>query len=195
MRAAAALLALLAAAPAGAGVSRDAIDLINVALDPEYASFLVGPISYLATDAEVESYLKLTRDEEAAAFIERFWAARDPDPERPGNPVREQAEQRAIEADRRFSEACVSGRRTDRGSIYVLHGEPESIVYEPSPLYGEPPLEHWRYPAGAPVGLDGKRPARLYRFVKRGDVTAFYIPGRPGRYTDKDPRPPRGGGR
>jgi hypothetical protein len=91
----------------------------------------------------------------------------------PGNPAREQAERRSEEADRRFSEAGVSGRRTDRGSIFVLHGEPEAIDHEPSHRFGEPPLEHWRYPANAPVGLDGKRPARLYRRAARHTSSTF----------------------
>ncbi|KAB2964975.1 MAG: GWxTD domain-containing protein [Thermoanaerobaculia bacterium] len=188
-----ALLALSLAAPAAGAQRRDAVDLVNVALAPEYANWLVGAQAQIASEAEIEEYLALARDEDAAAFIERFWARRDPDPDRPGNPVRETAERRALEADRRFSEAGIAGRRTDRGTIWVLHGEPGKIENEPSPLYGEPPLELWRYGAEAEKGLDGKPPARLYRFARRGDVTSFYVPRRPGRYTQREPW--RGSGR
>ena len=69
----------------------------------------------------------------------------------------------------------------------MLYGEPEKIEFEPSDLYGEPPLELWRYPADAAKGLDGRRPQRLYKFARKGDVTKFYVPGRPGRYTQRTP--------
>jgi len=189
-RALAALALALAVDPAGAA-RYEAADLVNVLLSPEWASWLIGPYVRMATEQEVREFGKLTRDEDAAAFVERFWARRDPDPARPGNPVREAAERRAEEADRRFTEAGVTGRRTDRGAIFVIYGEPEKVDHEPSQIYGEPPLEVWTYPASAPRGLDGRPPARFYRFVKRDDLTGFYVPGRPGRFTQRgDPTLP-----
>lgn len=182
-----ALLALALATPAAGAQRRDAADLVNVALDPEHANWLVGAHARIATEAEIEEFLALRRDEDAAAFVERFWARRDPDPARPGNPVREAAERRALEADRRFSEAGIAGRRTDRGTIWVLHGEPAKIENEPNPLYGEPPLELWRYEPGGAKGLDGRAPERLYRFARRDDLTTFYWPGRPGRFSQREP--------
>ncbi|GMU66213.1 MAG: hypothetical protein AMXMBFR36_24870 [Acidobacteriota bacterium] len=135
----------------------------------------------------MREFTALVDDEAALAFVERFWGVRDPDPQRPSNPVREAAERRAAEADQRFAEAGRAGRASDRGTIYVLYGEPEKIEFEPSDLYGEPPLELWRYPGDAAKGLDGKRPQRVYRFARQGDVTKFYVPGRPGRYTQRPP--------
>lgn len=41
---------------------------------------------------------------------------------------------------------------------------------------GEPPIEVWLYGQDAPSGLDSRRPAPLYRFVKRGDLTVLYVP-------------------
>jgi GWxTD domain-containing protein len=196
-RGAVAVVLVLLAGAAGAR-SYDPVDLINVNLSPQWASFLVGPYARMASDEEIREYLALTRDEDAAAFVDRFWARRKPDPARPFESARKTAEARAEEADRRFNEAGVAGRRTDRGTVFVLYGEPEKTAYEPSPLYGEPPLEVWTYPADAPRGLDGKSPRRTYQFIKRDDLTRFYIPGRPGRYTQRDdtapqPRPPGGG--
>lgn len=185
-----ALLALAlaaSAAPAAGAQRREAADLVNVALAPDYANWLVGANARIASAEEIEEFLSLTRDEDAAAFIERFWELRDPDPGRPGNPVRETAERRAYEADRRFSEAGITGRRTDRGTIWVLCGEPAKIEMEPNLALGEPPLELWRYPADAGKGLDGEAPARLYRFARRGDVTTFYVPRRSGRRPQRPP--------
>jgi GWxTD domain-containing protein len=190
------LAALLVAAPAAwAGVSRDPVDLLNVALSPRYASWLIGPYARLASDQEVRQYLGLTRDEDAADFIARFWDRRNPHPGSPDNALRDLAEQRVVEADRRFGEGGIQGRRTDRGTTFVLYGEPDKIEFEPSQLYGEPPLEVWHYPPDAPKGIDGKSPRRTYRFIKRGDLTVYYLPGRPGRYTQGGPGGPLPDGR
>jgi GWxTD domain-containing protein len=168
-----------------AAAEREAIDLLNPLLSPELAGWLLGAPGRMASDAEVHEFTALADDAAALAFAERFWAARDPAPDRPGNPVRELAERRAHEADRRFAESGRAGRAADRGTIYVLYGEPEKIEFEPSDLYGEPPIEIWRYPKGAPEGLDGERPERVYKFARKGEVTKFYVPGRPGRYTQR----------
>ena len=57
-----------------------------------------------------ERYLALRRAIAAAQqFIDAFWERRDPDPARPGNPVRELFEERAAEADRRFTRGRLPG--------------------------------------------------------------------------------------
>lgn len=174
-RAAALLLGLaLAATPA---LAVDAIDLFNPLLSPDYASWLVGPYGRMASKEEIREFGALTTDEGAREFIEAFWARRDPDPDRPGNPVREIAEERAAEADRRFTESGYPGRRTDRGATFVLYGEPEKLEHEPGDFVGDPPLEVWRYPSRAERGLDGEKPDRRYRFVQKGDLTVLYVAG------------------
>src|ERR1700712_5000002 len=84
------LLALLAAGcGGGASAPRSMAELINPALGPEYSSWMVGAASRLATPEEINEYLTLPGDPQAAAFIERFWQHRDPSPDKPGNPIRE----------------------------------------------------------------------------------------------------------
>ncbi len=181
-----ALLALLGAAAlfllagcgsggVGAPSSRPG-ELVNSRLGPDYASWLVGPIARIATPEEIETYSHLTGDFAAADFIESFWSRHDPDPDAPGNPVRLEFEQRAADADRLYGEGGVLGRRTDRGTIYVLYGKPETISFEVSPRDGSA-IEVWSYAEDAPPGLDGKRPERFYWFHKQGGSTTFYRPG------------------
>ena len=173
--------ALVLGACAGGAGPRDAVDLTNVFLSPSWSQWMVGPIGALATSEEVAAFQALTSDEAAAAFAEQFWARRDPDPERPGNPVRELFETRAEQADRRFSEAGYLGRRTARGTVFVLQGDPAEIRYESPQRPGQEPIEVWVYSDATAQGLDGQPPQRWYRFVKEGELTVRYRgPGPPG---------------
>lgn len=160
-------------APAG----RSAADLTNPFLGPELSSWLIGPIARIATPEEAQAFLALQDDAQAQAFIQQFWAKRDANPDKPGNPLEEAFQERAAEADRLYTEAGFRGRRTARGTIYVVYGPPTGTEFEVSPNPNDSPIEVWTYSATAPTGLDGKRPIPSYRFIKRGDLTVTYIPG------------------
>jgi GWxTD domain-containing protein len=172
------LLALLAAG-CGGGVSapRSRAALTNPFLGPDYTAWLVGAVSRLASPREIQEYLALKDDGQAEAFVQAFWDRRDPAPDKPGNPIREAFDRRSADADRLYSEAGLLGRRSDRGVLFVLYGPPEKVDFEVSPVPNGPPVEVWVYGSGSPSGLDGKRPAGIYRFIKSGDLTVFYVPG------------------
>jgi GWxTD domain-containing protein len=174
------LLALSLAGCAGTP-TQDRIDLTNPFLGPEYSGWLVGPIARLATPEEIKAFQALTTDEQAQAFVQAFWAKRTAVADEFGNTVRFVFDRRAAEADRAFSESGFSGRRTDRGAVYILYGPPKKTDYEVSPTAGEGPLEVWIYDETSPLGLDGKKPSALYRFIKRGDLTVIWTPGQPDR--------------
>jgi GWxTD domain-containing protein len=157
--------------------TRKAADLTHPFLGPEHSSWLIGPIARIATREEIDAFLALQDDAQARQFIEEFWAKRDPNPDRPGNPLREAFDERSTEADRLFTEAGYRGRRTDRGSVFVVYGPPSKTDFEISPARGQSPIEAWTYNATSPAGLDGRKPASLYRFIKRGDLTVMYISG------------------
>jgi GWxTD domain-containing protein len=152
----------------------DVADLTNPYVGLEYSQWLVGPVAHLATTGEVERYLALRDDAAAAEFIAAFWARRDPAPELPGNPVRELFERRAEEADRRFSEAGYRGRRTDRGAIFIVYGEPQETRFDVAEFADDPPIEAWTYGPDSAPGLNGRPPAPEYRFAKYGDLTTFH---------------------
>jgi GWxTD domain-containing protein len=171
----ASLLVLVACGAPGPPTHREAANYVNTQLSPELAQWLVGAISHMATPEQVREYLTIRDDEQAKMFIERFWAARDPDPAKPGNPLRDIFEQREAEADKRFSEAGYLGRRTDRGTIFVLFGEPDKIDFEIPPRPGDPAIELWDYSKKRLQASGGAHaPAPAYRFVKRGDLTVLY---------------------
>jgi hypothetical protein len=87
---AAVLATLLSPAPPaalGAQKSYSAEELFQPFLGAELSQWLVGPIARLASEQEIDDYLRLKSDDDARAFIDRFWAKRDADPARPGNPA------------------------------------------------------------------------------------------------------------
>lgn len=185
---------LLALGCAGTA-SRNPVDLTNPFLGPEYTGWLIGPVARLATPQETQAFLAIQDDEQARQFVEAFWAKRDPNGEKVGNPIREAFEDRAAHADKAFSESGIQGRRTDRGAIFILYGVPTKTDHEVPPVPGASPLEVWIYEDSVPAGLDGRRPAGSYRFIRRGDMTVLYVPGqhRPDpRLRDRPGMPPDG---
>lgn len=150
--------------------------LINPALAPELSQWLVGPIAVLASEEEEQAFMALRDDAEAEAFIETFWAQRDPYPQRPDNPLRDTFDQRAAVANRLYSEGGRSGVHTARGTIYVIYGKPGRTDYEIAEDPRDPPVEAWFYSGEQETGLDGEPPGPRYRFIKRGAVTTFYTP-------------------
>lgn len=148
----------------------------NFMLGLEYSHWLVGPVYLIATEEERVEYLALSSDQEAEAFIETFWKRRDPRPDFFGNDVRQLFEDRAAAADKRFREGATIGRRTDRGAIFVLYGEPKDVEYDISLKPNEPDLEVWIYSKESSEGLDGSRPRRRYWFAEKGGRTVLHIP-------------------
>lgn len=174
------ILALTCVACAGGagGPGAAMSDLTNPFLGPDYSAWLIGPMARIARPDEIKAFLALHDDTEAAAFIQQLWERRNPNPGS-GNPLLAKFEERAEVADKKYSEAGVLGRRTDRGTILILYGPPTKGGFEVARRPADPPVEVWQYAASAPAGLDGKHPDTFYRFTKRGDLTVLYVP-RPG---------------
>lgn len=164
---------LPSAGPLAAQASEEALEWTHPFLGPRYAQWLVGPIGHMASGQERTEFLILDSDEAAAEFVERFWSIGN----RPT--LRRLFEERVEEADRRYSEAAYPGRRTDRGRIFVLYGEPSEVSYEEFRNVDDPDVELWRYAKDSDPGLDTKKPQRLYRFAKDGEFTRLFRKGGP----------------
>ena len=110
----------------------------------------------IITEQERHAFLELGTEEEREEFKEIFWRNRNPDPESPINPVREEHYRRLAYADEHFASG-IPGRKTDRGHIYIIWGPPDEIeshptggTYERSPEQGGGSStayawELWRY--------------------------------------------------
>lgn len=195
-RAALALVALgclgMSACAGGPGAAAGSVaamaDLTNPFLGPDDSAWLIGPVARIARPEEIKAFLALHDDAEAAAFVERFWESRNPNPGH-ANPLLARFEERAEVADKKYSEAGLLGRRTDRGTIFILYGPPGKAGFAVAARPADPPIEVWQYGTAAAVGLDGKRPDSTYSFTRRGDLTVLYVP-RPGSVPLSAP-PPR----
>lgn len=168
------VLTVLAAWPAGAKKPSAPEDLFNPFIGVDYSYWLVGAIAELASEAEITEYLGLQSDHAAQLFIDRFWSERNKRTEAFKKTPQQLFEQRSFEADKRFSERTYPGRRTDRGKIFVLFGEPQKIEFESPKEVGTPTLEVWSYKKYEGVSLTGNKPEKQYRFVEIEGQTVFY---------------------
>src|SRR5258708_939612 len=103
-------------------------------------TWLMEEVPYIISDDERRAFLELGTAEEREQFIEIYWRSRNPDPESPLNPVREEHYRRLAYAHENFAPG-VAGRKTDRGRIYIIWGPPDEIEAHPSGGTFDRPLE------------------------------------------------------
>lgn len=109
------MILLIAALPAAAAISK------------ELENWAKGPVQHLMTKDELRAWRAVRTDEEARAFIDLFWAKRDPSPATSENEFKKEFEDRVALADERFPEGKTRGAMTDRGKTLVLLGVPSRI--------------------------------------------------------------------
>lgn len=94
------------------------------ALSPKYVDWAKGPARWLMTRAEQKAWQSITTDDEAQAFIDLFWARRDPTPGTYTNEFKLEFEARVKYADETFAHAGSAGSMTDRGHALIVLGYP-----------------------------------------------------------------------
>jgi GWxTD domain-containing protein len=115
---------LLIAATLAAAVATS----VFAALSAAKADWGKGPAQYLMTNDEKAAWKSVQTDADADAFIELFWARRDPTPATPRNEFREEFESRVKTADDTFSHGRTRGSMTDPGRMLIVFGAPTSPV-------------------------------------------------------------------
>ena len=106
-----------------------------------YRKWLVEDAVYIISQSEKEVFQKLQTPDEKDQFIEQFWYRRDPDLRTSANEFKEEHYRRMAYANERFTSG-VPGWRTDRGRIYIIHGDPVEIEkHQDGESYQRPPHE------------------------------------------------------
>jgi GWxTD domain-containing protein len=104
-------------------------------LSPELSAFPETPAGFLMTKAEHKAYEQIRTDAEAKAFIELFWAKRDPDLATPRNEFKSDFDMRVEAADKHFSFGSTRGSLSDRGRVLILLGKySQRQTYRPGEL-------------------------------------------------------------
>ncbi len=93
-------------------------------LSQSFQDFPKGPAGFLMTDGEKKAYAELKTDAEAQAWVDLFWARRDPDLNTVQNEFKLDFDMRVQAADAQFSYGKVKGSMSDRGKVLILMGKP-----------------------------------------------------------------------
>jgi len=124
----------------------------------QYRAWGDSALQYLMMKQEKMDWAALKTDADAKAFIDLFWARRDPTPDTPANELRQQLEARIADADKRYTFGKTPGSQTDHGLVYVLFGEPSQIVNRLTTR-------------GTAVGLQQfQRPVNVESWIYRGEA-------------------------
>lgn len=109
-----------------------AASLNAFALSPQNDAWGKSAVTWLFTDDEAARWKSIKTDEEAQAFIDLFWARRDPTPATPRNEFRESVEERIQFADQKYTPARkkIKGSMTDRGMMLIVFGVPTKLAQQ-----------------------------------------------------------------
>ena len=157
------------------------------ALSPEYEAWRRSAVHFLFTEEEETAWKAVKTDADARAFVDLFWARRDPTPATPKNEYREVIEERIRYADQNFNtdRKKTAGSLTDRGMMLLLFGQPTkagfrhvSELEEPRGGFSRPSDQRshhlWIYEGDAARTMFGV-PRADFRFVDVGRNEEFIL--------------------
>ncbi|HOU49138.1 MAG: GWxTD domain-containing protein [Acidobacteriota bacterium] len=144
-------------------------------LSPVHRKWLEDDVDGILSSRERDVFLRLDSDRERDLFIAAFWKRRDPVPATPENEFKAEHERRLAYADAHFGRtAARPGRKTGRGRMYVLLGEPDDIVRY-SGKDGIREAEVWFYRNEENARTAGLPPSFNLVFYQEGSVGDFKI--------------------
>lgn len=103
------------------------------AVSPNHAAWGKGPATHLMTQEEKDGWKKISTDAQAQAFIDLFWARRDPTPSTRENENKAQFDALVEYADKTFPQGKIKGSMTDRGKVLVVVGTPSRVIGSGAP--------------------------------------------------------------
>ncbi|MCU1348049.1 MAG: hypothetical protein JWO56_1079 [Acidobacteria bacterium] len=125
-----------------------AMAVSGFALSQKYTDFGSGPAQFIMTKDELTKWKSIKDDAAAQAFIDLFWARRDPSAGTPENETQEAFDAKVKYADEHFAHGKLKGSMTDRGKVFIVLGppsriqrtspEPKSTIQSPNDAFGVP---------------------------------------------------------
>ncbi|HYC91484.1 MAG TPA: GWxTD domain-containing protein [Thermoanaerobaculia bacterium] len=147
----------------------------------------LGPLQFLLTKEEAAAWKNVKSDADAQAFLDLFWARRDPSAGTPQNEYRDLIEQRIKYADEQFAEGKTRGALTDRGRIFLLYGAPSRATRQAdtSSMSADPGLDRgssaekativeWTYEGDNARAVFGQS-RTLVRFIDRMAIQQYRL--------------------
>ncbi len=125
-------------------------------------------LSLIASPNELDSLEKALALPDRQRLYNGFWVARDPTPGTEENEIRQEFYRRVKVANASFGFMRQPGWNTDRGTVYVKHGEPDQVDDYPL-MPSRLPYQEWHYYRGSQY--------RKFTFVDRngdGDYRLVY---------------------
>ncbi|MEM7583142.1 MAG: VWA domain-containing protein [Acidobacteriota bacterium] len=141
------ILLLIAVLTAGSAEAKKKKSKLEDLLPEQYKSWL-DDVQFLISDEEREVFLKLEKDYQRDAFIERFWKVRDPYPRTSRNELKE-----SYDARLRFVHSELGGLHDERSKTVLTNGPPtDSIKIKCMPYLW--PAEVWYYDGSDTVSFE-----------------------------------------
>ncbi|HEX8619694.1 MAG TPA: GWxTD domain-containing protein, partial [Thermoanaerobaculia bacterium] len=138
---------------------------VSAQLSDKHKEWREGPVQWIMTPDEQREWRSVKTDAEAAAFIDLFWARRDPTPGTVQNEFRADHEGRVIIADREYAEKEKRGALTDRGRVYIVLGNPSQMARQASRANGSEA-------DATSIGGTGRLMAGREEWIYKRDITS-----------------------
>lgn len=94
----------------------------------KFDRWLDQEVKWIVSKREAKEFKALPSDESRQAFVDEFWRRRDPTLDSERNEYKEEFYRRRAYANNKFKEG-IPGWRTDRGRIYLIHGDPDRTEF------------------------------------------------------------------
>jgi GWxTD domain-containing protein len=105
---------------------------------------LFSKSKYIASNAEIDKFDKINSTEGKREFLYNFWKDKDDDVSTPTNEFYKNYFNRVNLSNQRYSSLSRVGWKSDRGRVFIIHGEPSEIERYPNQVDTKP-YEIWHY--------------------------------------------------
>ncbi len=131
----------------------------------DFSKNWIKGVELIITDTEKTEFEKLKKDKEREAFIQLFWAKRDPTPRTEHNEFKEEHYRRLEYVEENFIYGYNKGVQTDQGKVYVRLGNPLKVFHQGANT------EVWVYPTPSWI----EYPKETFNLVFGNDGTGFVL--------------------